>query len=929
MAAKDGIRVHIYGDYDDKQINKAIKGLNSLRKESGQSESTFAKLGKSAIGLGAAFGVGFAGVSTLANVFRDSIAEAQEAIKVNAATAQIIKATGSAANVTAEQVADLSQSLSEQIAVDDELIQSSANLILTFKNVANQGTGLAAIFDRTVLAAQDLSAAGFGDAESAAKMLGKALNDPERGLTALSRAGVTFTQQQKDQIQTLTQGGDVLKAQQLILAEVESQVGGVAGATATGIDQFNVYFDNLKEELGLAILPLINALIGGLLPAIRGVSDMIRNSSKFFEENKTAILAATLAVSGLTAAMLLNRIGGIAFAAQYAAHTIVTASYTLAANAARIATIALTTAMRAVPFIAIATAVVGLVMVLDQGAKSQEKWRREQENTLRATDGLRDSTGRFTKEAVALGLASRGAHLNGERLRGTLSGTAAAAVAAGNAMGQTMAPGVYDANDAVEELGDSSRTVAGDILALMTAAVAAGQMFRQMRAMSGTVTSGIYEGLAAGADLTEARLKEIRDSLEATSGAARSSAGSTGEATAKFVKLNEVLPDLAATAAEFGVKFAPNLKIPNSEKLIDRLKGSVAALMDRLDKAKSEATDFGNSVADTFRGFLSIADASDAFQARQKAAVDALVELNAYRATMTAESTDDQKAKLQELADAHNRADVAARTGAQSIVAEFMAQAEEFGKFGEKMRRLLAAGLNKTTFTQIMGMSAERGGAVADAYLNGNTAELVAQTNNTVKAYDDLATTIGDQSAQTFYAAGISAAVAILRAFSKAMGKDGSTRKGLKAIIADLQDDMQINVKVNIPNVPSFSSAPAAPVQSAGAAASSGGFDFGPITGIPDIPAGGFDFSAWGGLGFGAFANGGLVKGPMLGLVGEAGPELIVPLDRLNGMRSGSVINVTVNAGMGTDGAQVGEQIVSALRAYERRNGALPITVAS
>jgi hypothetical protein len=219
-----------------------------------------------------------------------------------------------------------------------------------------------------------------------------------------------------------------------------------------------------------------------------------------------------------------------------------------------------------------------------------------------------------------------------------------------------------------------------------------------------------------------------------------------------------------------------------------------------------------------------------------------------------------------------------------------------------------------------MSMGAERGGDVADAYLNGNTAELVAQTNNTVKAYDDLATTIGDQSAQTFYAAGISAAVAILQAFSKAMGKDGSTRKGLKAIIADLQDDMQINVKVNIPNVPSFQSAPAAPVQSAGAAAS-GGFDFGPITGIPDLPAGGFDFSAWGGLGFGAFADGGLVKGPMLGLVGEAGPELIVPLDRLNGTRSGSVINVTVNAGMGTDGAEVGREIVQAIKTYERRSG--------
>jgi hypothetical protein len=486
-------------------------------------------------------------------------------------------------------------------------------------------------------------------------------------------------------------------------------------------------------------------------------------------------------------------------------------------------------------------------------------------------------------------------------------------------MGSTLTPNTYDAGDAADSAATSYYNLYESIYN-------ANRIARGFANTSGTVAAAIKQGL------TDERFDPIFSNVANNYGkvekAAKNAGSSADDAAAKFVKLSKVLPDLAATADEFGVNFAPSLKIPNSEKLIDRLKESFTELKDRLNKAKGEATDFGNSIADTFRGFLSIADASDAFQARQKAAVDALVELNAYRATMTAESTDDQKAKLQELADAHNRADVAARTGAQSIVAEFMAQAEEFGKFGEKMRRLLAAGLNKTTFTQIMSMGAERGGDVADAYLNGNTAELVAQTNNTVKAYDDLATTIGDQSAQTFYAAGISAAVAILQAFSKAMGKDGSTRKGLKAIIADLQDDMQINVKVNIPNVPSFSSAAAAPVQSAGAAAAaSGGFDFGPITGIPNIPAGGFDLSGIGGIQ--PFANGGLVKGPMLGLVGEAGPELIVPLDRLNGARSGSVINVTVNAGMGTDGAQVGEQIVSALRAYERRNGALPITVAS
>ena len=176
--AKAPINVTISGDYNDKDIKRAMKDLQSLMKDGGKTESSFASLGKSAIGLGAAIGVGFAGFQSLTSFLSDSIAEAQEAIKVNAATAQIIKQTGNAANVTADQVADLSQRLSEQIAVDDELIQQSANLILTFKNIANQGEGLNAIFDRTVLAAQDLAAAGFGDAESAAKMLGKALLDP-------------------------------------------------------------------------------------------------------------------------------------------------------------------------------------------------------------------------------------------------------------------------------------------------------------------------------------------------------------------------------------------------------------------------------------------------------------------------------------------------------------------------------------------------------------------------------------------------------------------------------------------------------------------------------------------------------------------------------------------------------------------------------
>ena len=74
--------------------------------------------------------------------------------------------------------------------------------------------------------------------------------------------------------------------------------------------------------------------------------------------------------------------------------------------------------------------------------------------------------------------------------------------------------------------------------------------------------------------------------------------------------------------------------------------------------------------------------------------------------------------------------------------------------------------------------------------------------------------------------------------------------------------------------------------------------------------------------------HGGVVTSPTLALIGEAGPEAVVPLDRLHG-GGGATFNITVNAGMGTDGRQVGNQIVSALKQWERANGSLPLNVSA
>jgi uncharacterized membrane protein YeaQ/YmgE (transglycosylase-associated protein family) len=74
-----------------------------------------------------------------------------------------------------------------------------------------------------------------------------------------------------------------------------------------------------------------------------------------------------------------------------------------------------------------------------------------------------------------------------------------------------------------------------------------------------------------------------------------------------------------------------------------------------------------------------------------------------------------------------------------------------------------------------------------------------------------------------------------------------------------------------------------------------------------------------------AMAQGGIITKPTQVLAGENGKEAIIPLDRLE---SGMTVNLTINAGMGTDPAKLGDEIVDVLTRYQRRNGALPLKVA-
>ena len=442
---------------------------------------------------------------------------------------------------------------------------------------------------------------------------------------------------------------------------------------------------------------------------------------------------------------------------------------------------------------------------------------------------------------------------------------------------------------------------------------------------------------------------DVVDALNATTNAARNTALS-GAAAARALLETSIATGQVPEMARYAQRFDVAEMLANIGKEAKATGGAVSSAAKEIDKGleglskkqktyfesikqsaedvRDSLTDMRDSVYRTVSGWLNIGDAAEAYAERQQAVTDTLTALEEARARITKDATEEQLAELQKVADAHERAKSAAKSGAQSIVEEFVAQSKKFGEFGEKMRKLLAAGLNKTSFMQILEMGADRGGEVADSYLKGNTSELIRQTNSTVAEYDKLSQAIANESANAFYKAGLQSAIALLRAFAATLGKGGAARKELVAIIKDLEKDLQINVTTNV-------ATPTGGTQTFQPSSSGGGAYTAPdlaavVAALPQYTpttTGGGPSIQIGGVFFTPFAEGGLVKGPTLGLVGEAGPELIVPLDRLGSMGGETNINLTVNAGMGTNGAEVGRQIVDALKQYNRRNGPIPVSV--
>ena len=200
---------------------------------------------------------------------------------INKQTETVIASMGNAAGVSAKEIENLSGALENKTATEAESIQQGANLLLTFGNIKNAAGAGNDIFSQTVGIMVDMGRAMGQDASSSAIQLGKALNDPTTGLTALSRVGVSFTDQEKEKIKTLQESGDMMGAQKIILEALQKQFGGSGAAYAETfqgkMDLMNHAVGTIGETIMTSVMPILNDWIGiinkDVLPAIQSFAD--------------------------------------------------------------------------------------------------------------------------------------------------------------------------------------------------------------------------------------------------------------------------------------------------------------------------------------------------------------------------------------------------------------------------------------------------------------------------------------------------------------------------------------------------------------------------------------------------------------------------------------------------------------------------------
>ena len=273
-----------------------------LNKKLGDARKSIAKNTREIQQLGRNMTVGI--TAPLALMGASSVQAFREQSKAIAQVEAGLKSTAGQVGITSQELQKMATDLQNKTLFGDEVILKDATAqLLTFTNITGEQ------FARTQAAALDLATRLDGDLKSASIQLGKALNDPIANLSALSRSGIQFSDDQKKVIKSLTETGRLAEAQTLILDELNKQYGGSAEAAAEadgGFTQLANSFGDLQEEIGRL-----------LVDYLRPIVDQLKTFVQFLQGTSDGTKNVALAISGIAAAIgpvlliLPNLISGI------------------------------------------------------------------------------------------------------------------------------------------------------------------------------------------------------------------------------------------------------------------------------------------------------------------------------------------------------------------------------------------------------------------------------------------------------------------------------------------------------------------------------------------------------------------------------------------------------------------------------------------
>lgn len=281
------------------------EGLGIAQKRLAAASKSLQKVGDSMADLGSKLSVAVTAplLAAGAAAVKGAQAQAQAMAQVNAA----LESMGPVAGRTAEQLLKASDALELNSLFDgDEILKKVTANLLTFGNVAGEQ------FDRAQQAAVDLATRMDTDLQSATILIGKALNDPIKGMTALSKAGIQFSADQKAAIAAMVQTGDIAGAQRIILRELEKQFKGAAQAAAETDPwrKAQVAIGQAGDEIGNALLPVIQE-VAGFIDRAASAFNKLSPEAKGFAVAAAAV-AAVVGPVVVVLGSLVSAIGAIA-----------------------------------------------------------------------------------------------------------------------------------------------------------------------------------------------------------------------------------------------------------------------------------------------------------------------------------------------------------------------------------------------------------------------------------------------------------------------------------------------------------------------------------------------------------------------------------------------------------------------------------------